>query len=423
MIFLKGIRSAVRTPWKRTLYILFFAQLMTAVGFSSIFPFLPNFVKELGSSTGMDIDLLVGLVYSGQAFTMMLAAPIWGSVADRYGRKLMVERAMFGGSIILLLMAFSRSAEELVIIRAVQGLITGTVAAANALVASQAPREHTGYAMGLLMVGQGAGVAVGPLIGGAIADAYGYAAAFYVPGALLFIAGLLVFFGVQETFEPKPQTGKAKSRILSSWGEILSTKGVPVTYTISFLNQLGRNMLTPVLPLFIPMLLGPVDHANTYVGLVIGISAATTTLSGVYLGRLGDRLGHRRILIISMLIGGLLYIPTLWVTEAWQVLLQQAALGVAIGGMAPSLSALLARYTRPGAEGAVFGLDNSIGSGARSLAPMLGSAIMGAWGPRPAFGITGLMMALTSIFALMALPRRTDLYTSARQVETANAAR
>ena len=145
---------------------MFFAQVMTGVGFSSIFPFLPLYVQELGSAWGLSIDLLAGLVFSGQAFTMMLTAPLWGSIADRFGRKLMVERAMFGGVIILGMMAFARSGEDLVILRAVQGMITGTVAAVNALVAATAPREHAGYAMGFTQVGLGAGVALGPMIGG-----------------------------------------------------------------------------------------------------------------------------------------------------------------------------------------------------------------------------------------------------------------
>ena len=71
---------------------------MTAVGFSIIFPFLPLYIKELGASSNLGIEFLAGLVFSGQAFTMMIAAPIWGTLADRYGRKIMVERALFGGA-------------------------------------------------------------------------------------------------------------------------------------------------------------------------------------------------------------------------------------------------------------------------------------------------------------------------------------
>ena len=129
---------------------------------------------------------------------MMLASPFWGQLADRVGRKMMVERAIFGGSVLLLIMAFVRDAEQLVLMRAIQGLITGVHSASYALVASQAPREQTGYAMGLLQVGAGAGVSLWPMFGCAVADMYGYRAAFYVTSAMMFLAGLLVLVGVHE---------------------------------------------------------------------------------------------------------------------------------------------------------------------------------------------------------------------------------
>ena len=196
MDFLIKRMKAIQS-WQRTLYIMFASQFMVAVGFSSIFPFLPFYVEELGTNTNLSLEFLSGLVYSSQAFTMMIAAPVWGMLADRMGRKLMVERAMFGGSVLLLLMAFVQSAEHLVLLRAIQGMVTGTVAAANALVASEAPRKHMGYAMGLLQVGFGAGLAIGPLIGGSVADALGYSVTFYVTATLLFLAGVLVIVCVK----------------------------------------------------------------------------------------------------------------------------------------------------------------------------------------------------------------------------------
>ncbi len=406
MYYLRKVRRALQTPWQRTLYVMFVAQLMTAIGFSSIFPFFPLYVHQLGSSTGMNLDLLAGLVFSSQAFTMMLTSPIWGALADRYGRKLMVERAMFGGSVILLMMAFVRSAEELVILRAIQGLITGTVAAANALVASVTPREQAGYGMGLLQVGQGAGVALGPIIGGAVADRFGYAAAFYVTALLLVLGGLLVLVGVQESFERRPITTRVRMGVFTAWREIFSFPGVPVTYILQFLSQLGTNLLTPILPLFIPTVLGASQDINTFTGLVVGVTAGSATLSSIYLGRLGDRIGHRSILITSLAIGGLLYIPEVIAQSGVQILVLQALVGVAAGGIVPSISALQARFTRPGLEGAVFGLDNSIGSGARSLAPMIGSAIAVWWSLRTAFPITGAILILAAIISALFLPKR-----------------
>ena len=409
MYYWRKIQYALKTPWQRTLYIMFLAQLLSSIGFSSIWPFFPLYVHKLGSSFGFNLDMLAGLVFSSQAFTMMIASPFWGALADRYGRKLMVERAMLGGSVILLLMAFVQSAEQLVLLRAIQGLITGTVAASNALVASITPREHAGYGMGLLQVGQGGGVALGPIIGGAVADLWGYAAAFYVTALLLLLGGLLVMVGVNEPFEsrrPAAKTAKAGPGLVDAWREIFTLPGVPVTFILQFLSQLGTNLLTPILPLFIPTVLGPSQDLNTFTGLAVGANAATATVSSIYFGRLGDRVGHRIILITSLTVAGLLYIPMIGVQAGWQILVLQALVGVAAGGIVPSISALQARFSRHGLEGAVYGLDNSIGSGARTLAPIIGSGIAVSWSLRAAFPITGMVLIAGSAISAMLLPKK-----------------
>jgi DHA1 family multidrug resistance protein-like MFS transporter len=413
---LHRIRQSLSVPWRKTLYIMFIAELIMAVGFSSIFPFLPLYVKALGASTSLSVELLAGLVFSGQAFTMMLASPIWGALADRYGRKLMVERSLFGGAILLLMMAFVTNAEQLVILRAVQGMVTGTLAAANALVASQTPRERTGYAMGLLQVGLGTGVAIGPLIGGAIADLYGYNAAFYVTAALVFIAGVLVLFGVEEDFSREEMVQTPEKSLIAEWLHVVSSTGVPITFGMRFLTQLGRMMIIPIAPLFIASLLAETDRVNTFIGLVIGAASAATTLSAGYLGRLGDRIGHRKVVVASTLAAAALYLPQSFVTQAWQLLPLQALVGVALGGVIPAISALLARYTDVGEEGSVYGLDNSINAGARAIAPLVGAAIAAAFGLRTTFIVTAAIFLITGTTAARYLPSLKPALTSDPQV-------
>jgi DHA1 family multidrug resistance protein-like MFS transporter len=397
------------------LFILFLAQLFTAVGFSTIFPFLPLYVEELGSSYGISVEFLAGMVFSAQAITMMIASPIWGAIADRYGRKLMVERAMFGGAIILLLMAFVRSAEELVLLRAIQGLITGTIAAANALAASVTPRHQTGYAMGLLQVGMGSGVALGPLIGGLIADQYGYNAAFYVTSALLFVAGLLVYWGVEERFEREISTSERKSNLLAEWRGILTLPGVLPSYGMRFVCQLGRMLVLPIAPLFIQTLLLDSSRLNTFTGLVVGAASATTTISSVFLGRLGDRIGHRLIIMYSALVTTGLYLLHYKVTTGWQLLALQALVGVSLGGIVPSISALLAKFTPTDKAGAVYGLDNSIDAAGRSIAPLIGSAIAIGFGLRSTFPAIAFLFLNIVIIARWGLPKPGPLESRAVQ--------
>lgn len=126
-----------------------------------VFPFLPLYIKTLGVAGWGTVEFWSGMVFSAQAMTMMISAPVWGAVADRYGRKIMLARATLGGAVILVVMGFAQSAEQLALLRALQGLVTGTIPAANALVASTAPKEQTGEALGLLQTGSWIGVAVG----------------------------------------------------------------------------------------------------------------------------------------------------------------------------------------------------------------------------------------------------------------------
>lgn len=396
-------------PWQKTLYIVFFSQLMSVVGFSTIFPFLPLYVKYLGVRSSLSVELLSGLVFSAQAFTMMIAAPLWGGVADRYGRKMMIQRATFGGAAVVLLMGLAGSAEQLILLRAMQGLITGTIPAANALIAATAPRERMGYALGFINVAQWSGTALGPLLGGILADAFGYRASFAITAALLFLAGALVWWGVEEQFTPSPKPNRGLRGLGADWAHIFSAKGIPTTYLLRLMGALGQSVMLPVLPLFVVLLLPSADLQNTYTGLVVGISGAASTFTAIWLGRLGDRIGYRPILISSALVACLSYVPQSMVTAVWQLLLLRALTGAALGGIITSISALLASLTTPGEEGTVYGLDSSLNAASRTIAPLVGSTIALWFGLRSVFLFSGSLYLLITLTAVWYLPRQRPL--------------
>ena len=389
--------------WQRTLYAVLFAQFVSAVGFSSVFPFLSLYVQELGTNTGLSVEFWAGMAFSSQAFTMMIAAPIWGAVADRYGRKLMIERAMFGGAVLLFCMGLVRSAEGLALLRAVQGMVTGVVSAANALVASVAPRERSGYALGALQMGFWCGTALGPLIGGFIADTWGYQAAFYVTGVLLAVAGVVIWLGIPEVRGMGAQGGARA--FMREWWEILSLPGIGLTYGARSLTWLARTMLAPITPLFVQALIPHSPHLNTYTGLMVGVASATGTVSAIYLGRLGDRIGHRRVLVTSAVAAGVFYLAQSFVTQAWHLLVLQALAGVAIGGIVPSVSALLNGYSQPGKEGAVYGLDSSVQAAARTVAPLAGTAVASWVGLQAPYAVAGFLFFVTAALVARWLPR------------------
>jgi DHA1 family multidrug resistance protein-like MFS transporter len=400
-----------RQNWKRSVYILALAQFFTAVGFSSFFPFLPLYISDLGSVSGLSLELLSGLVYSGQAFTMMLASPVWGALADRYGRKL-----MFGGALVLLMMAFVRSAEELVLLRALQGLITGTVSAAATLIAATTPRQQMGYAMGLLELGMGTGIAVGPLLGGVSADWFGYHATFYGTALLLLLSGLLVWWGVEDAQPVEKQPLIATGSFWSEWKTVLTNAGLNMVFSMRFISTMGRMLILPIVPLLVVTLMHDDAQVNTMTGLVTGVAAGATTLSTVYLGRLGDRLGHRGVLIACLAVTVPLYGLQTWVGSAWQLLLLQALVGVAMGGVLPATNALLAEFSSGGHEGAVYGLDNSINSAGRAVAPLVGSTLALFLGLRAVFAGAALLFLAAALLALKRSPGRVPAQVDIHEV-------
>lgn len=383
--------------WKRTLIILAFVQFVSAIGFSSIVPFLPLYIEDLGSTSGLSIEFLAGLIFSAQAFTMMIAAPFWGALADRHGRKLMVVRASVGGGLTILLMAFAQTAEQLVLLRALQGAITGVMGATTALLAASVPRERTGYALGILQVGLWSGVSVGPLVGGVVADVWGFRAAIWATGLLLVGGGLLAWFGVQEQFEPLPRQAGRAGGFFATWRHVLTAQGVRITYVARFLERLGRTMIFPFTPLLIKELMSGDSQVATITGVTLAISAAAGTIAAVYAGRLGDRVGHRRVLIAAALVGALFYVPMSAVVSVWQFGLLLSLAGAVTGGIMPTLSALLASYTSRGEEGAAYGLETSIMAAARTVSPLMG-ATLAAW-----FGLRSVYLATAIIFLALAL--------------------
>jgi DHA1 family multidrug resistance protein-like MFS transporter len=383
--------------WKRNLIVTAAAEMVAIAGFMVIIPFLPFYVQELGVTEPWEVALWSGLLFSASGVTMGIVAPIWGSLADRYGRKLMVERAMFAGALVLGSMGFVRNVQQLVILRAIQGFLTGTIPAATTLVAGSVPRRRSGYALGLLQMAIYLGSSVGPLLGGVVADAFGYQAAFWVTAVLLFLAGLTVLFLVEEHFEPVAPKGNGLSGLWQGLGLVLHSGGLLAVFGTRVLVRLGDNIMRPVMPLFVQSLVPDAARVASLTGLVFGVKVGASALGAVTLGRAGDQVGHRRVLAGCTLCVMALYGVQFFVTTPLHLLVLQGMSGLAMGGIVASLSASLANLAPEGHQGTVYGLDTTAVAVARALGPMTGAAITAGLGLRPNF------LCAAGIFGLAAL--------------------
>jgi len=397
--------------WKQNLIVVAVAELVAVLGFSVIIAFLPLYVQELGIQAEREIRIWSGVVLAAHAVTMTVFGPIWGALGDRFGRKVMVERALFSGAVLVALMGAARNVQQVVILRALQGMLTGSVTAATVLVASAAPRQRTGYALGILQMSIYVGASAGPLLGGVISDSFGYRATFWVMGGLLLLAALGVSLFVREDFEPvvlepDPQAGGRRP-----WRRLAPVLGSSVLLTvlgIRLLMRLGLRLLGPVMPLFVQDMVAADAPVASITGLISGVSAAAGAIGAFGVGRLSDRVSSRRVLVGCSIASVLCYVPQYWVTDPLPLVFLQMGTGLAMGGVLAAVSASLARLSPEGQQGIVYGLDASVMSVANAVGPILGSTLAAWLGLRLPFLVAASFCGIAGLFALWRLPDGRD---------------
>ena len=383
--------------WQRNLWIIWFAELTSVIGFTVVIPILPLYVRELGVSDPDAVTFWSGMVFSAHAVAMAVMAPIWGTLADRYGRKLMVVRAMFGGAVLIGLMGSARNVHQLVLLRALQGMLTGTVTAATTLVASTAPRDRTGYALGILQMGIYTGASVGPLVGGVITDTLGFRAAFWTTSGLLLTGGILVATLVREDFHPLPRSTRRGWRAMwESLGPVLSSPPLRSAFGVRLMMRTAGRLMGPILPLFVQSL-APAGRAATLAGVVRGANAAAGAVGALLLGRVSDRIGRRQVLMLCALASSALYAAQFFTADVGQLVLLQAASGLAMGGILAALSATLASLAPEGHQGAVYGVDATVISAANAVAPMVGTSLAVAGNLRTPFLAAALFFSAAGL--------------------------
>jgi DHA1 family multidrug resistance protein-like MFS transporter len=285
-------------------------------------------------------------------------------------------------------------------LRAVQGVFTGTVAAATALVAAVVPKHESGAALGSLQTAIFLGSTLGPLVGGVFSDTLGYRLSFWVTGGLLFLSGVLVALYVHEDFQPADQASRSKRFDLREVGQFLVASGLALAavFAARILLRMGTQVITPMLPLFVQSLVPSEPRIATVTGIITGASAVGSAIGSPLIGRWGDQAGHRRLLIASGLAATVFYVPQAFVSHPNWLVLWQLLTGLAIGGTLSTLTALLIQFSPPGREGMVIGLDSSVSALAMAIGPMLGASIAASLGLRAAFilsaGILGLGTAV-----------------------------
>jgi DHA1 family multidrug resistance protein-like MFS transporter len=380
--------------WRANQYALAVATFALAVGFGAAQPFLPLTVRELGVTE--HVETWVGYLLGGYFTLSFFLTPLWGVVADHFGRKSMVLRTSLGMGILTLLMPLAPSLGWFMALFLLMGTSNGFVPASQALIATTTPPRRMGRSLGLLLSGTMLGGALGPVVGAALAGWLPtYRHLFYVNGVFVLGAGLLALAFAGET-RLRPQH-PFRLHLIRDLRVIARIRNLPVlllinlAYTLTFY---GSVTIISVYTLEILAAGGASEPGavNFWLGVV---SMSFTVASGLAVplwGRLLDRLGAPRLLTLALLCGGVGAVPVALVQGPWQLTIARAAMGVAAVGIGPANVTLIRNLSPPGMEGRVLSYAAAFGSLGMGVGPFLAGQIGPVFGLRAYFVLNAALL-------------------------------
>ena len=381
-------------PWRKNLYIMWASQFIAMVGMSLVVPFLPFYIRDLGVKSTEDVARWSGLVFAGPFFLSFFLTPVWGHLGDRYGRKLMTVRAIFGLAASQLLIGLAQNVEMLFVFRMIQGAISGFIAAALGLVSANTPREKAGYAVGLMQTAQSSGNVIGPLVGGTLADALGFRPIFYIVAVLCTVSGIVIIKFVRES-EPPGNDGHQQLSVVSNYRYAFSSKPIRIALAIMLISQTAVFMIQPIFALYVESLVGATELLATMAGGIFSVVGIFVVISAPWWGSRNDVKSYKKNLSIAILGAGVSYAAQGLVTSAYQLIFFRATLGFCLGGMLPTLYSYISKNTSLERRGGIMGIASSGNILANMIGPLAGGFIAANVGLRQNFFITGGILMLT----------------------------
>lgn len=377
------------------MFVCWFGMFMTGIGLSQIAPILPLYIKHLGVSDAGSIARFSGLAFGVTFIVSAVFSPIWGSAADKFGRKPMLLRASLGMAVIISCMGFVTNVTALIGLRLMQGAISGYGTACTTLIATQTDKEHAGYALGTLSTALIAGSLIGPSIGGFIEDSVGFQPVFFIIGFLMFLTFLVTLFFVKEDFVREEKKERSAREVWNDVPEKRLTVVLCVTY---FIITLSLYMVEPIVTEYVSELSRQANHVALVSGLVFSAAGLSNILAAPWLGKLSDRIGASKVLLFMLIAAGIFYIPQAFVTNPWQLLGFRLLLGLAMGGLEPSVNTLVKKITPESITGRIFGFTISAAYLGTFAGSVTGGQVAAAFGIRCVFIAASALLLFNSVW-------------------------
>jgi DHA1 family multidrug resistance protein-like MFS transporter len=388
--------------WKRNIIILGAAEFGVRSMAMMIRPFIPFFLPELGVTDPAEISYWTGLLSSINFMAVAIFTPIWGRIADRFGRKSMVVRCVFFLSIFNVLLALTQSAQQFFIIRFLTGMFSGTHAAVTTLLATTTPEQYLGLAIGVIQAAYMAGTLMGPLLGSLLSDLVGYRGSLIYSGLVIFLLLPFILFGIKENFTKPLKKKDAQpdfAKRLAILARSENAKGILLCISILFITQFAMQGNDTFNPLYVSNLYRG-SYLKTLVAVSFGMLAGVNILTAAPIGRLSDKKGHVRIIIICLAMYAVCLLAQ--VVKNLPLLIGLRTIqGALIAGVMPGCYTCITKLTHPDTRGTILGITASFVAMGSFLGPNICGIIGANIGIRAIFIFLSILIGFIFIASMI----------------------
>ncbi len=379
--------------WRRNLRALPPANLLCGLGFSLAWPFLPLMVRDLGVQE--NLETWVGYMLLVFYLVSFVVNPIWGGIADHYGRKLMVLRAMLGMGGAMMLVPFASTPIMFASFIMLIGLFNGFTPAGVALLVANTPPARIGRAISLAQTGGMVGQALGPALGAVLAAAIDRQHwLFWISGGLMLSGGALVALFVREVKQLAP--GRWRPHWLASLRDLLAVPRIGLLFLLALLVSVMWYGSVTNISLFVLQLLeaqgADPDREAFWVGAAAVAIALSMLVALPFWGRVQDRIGPARVLTFAAAATVITHLPLLVLQTPVQLVLARVAFGLTAAGMPTAIFALLRIHAPPGMDARAISYATAFHFVGMGLAPFVAGLIAPLLGMRTYFGLTIVLM-------------------------------
>lgn len=382
---------------KRNFIIIWISNLLVAGTMTMIMPFLSLYIETLGHFSEDYVQKWSGLIFGATFISAFIMSPIWGRIADKYGYKPILIINAIGLAISILLMGYVENVWQFFFLRLAMGVVTGFIPTSLAFISTQTEKKEAGKALGTLQMGSVSGSLFGPIVGGLLADSFGFQYTFFITSTSVLLAGIIISFGVKEV---RAAVSKKARQIYSRrqvLGGIFKHRLLINVMLITSLIQIGNFSIQPLLSLYVADLTHDVTQITFLAGLTFSAAGLGNILFARFWGRLGDHIGYEKVLFILLGLAVIFMIPQAWVTALWQLILLRLVYGTVLGGLIPITTALIRREAPVTVQGEVMGYNTSFRFFGNIIGPLIGGFVSGIFSISAVFYVTAALFFIAWI--------------------------